>query len=164
MGRGCQHRGWMSTPCWSASRPLACTEAIMDGWRDERVQGLFFRDDNGKPIGAIARFSPHPAVDTGLASPAGGDYPASIRCRLQEAFGGEALFLTDSCGNQAIAITNKRTEKARQIGASLANKLLTGLRDASWASSPRPCAHGLAPGVAPTRRIPSTLSVPWPPI
>ncbi len=100
---------------------------------DELVQGLFFRSPDGKPIGSLIRFASHPNT-YGAAGDShhSGDYPAYVRRRAEQAFGGTGVFLTGPCGDQVCPIGRKSLQLAESIGRRVADALLGRLADASW--------------------------------
>lgn len=104
----------------------------MDEEADTLAQGLFFSTPDGEPIGTIVRWAAHPATATGIDATVGGDYPVYVRRRLVERFGGEALFLTGPCGDQAVPLASKSVAKAEQIGRLVADQLFDRLAHAEW--------------------------------
>ena len=116
---------------WPASVPPRSLDAVLDGPVDPLVQGLFFRAADGRPIGAIARWSAHPVTAN---APGGhsGDYPYYVRRRLSRELGGTALFLTGPCGDQAPMVVEKSRALAESTGERIAGLLLEGLGQAQW--------------------------------
>lgn len=104
----------------------------MEGEVDPLMQGIFFRTRDGEPIGALARWSAHPATSTGLGGTTGGDYPVYVRRRLAELFGGEALFLTGPCGDLLVPVESKDLKVAKQAGDAVADHLFGALGDTPW--------------------------------
>lgn len=112
--------------------PEVDAETRLDDRVDRRLQGLFFRTPEGEPIGSLARWAAHPITANVPGKGHSGDYPAYVRRRLSEAFGGGALFLTGPCGNQAPLVASKSRELAEETGTRAADLLLKGLESASW--------------------------------
>ena len=115
---------------------------------DGLLQCLFFRTPKGKPIGSMLRFAAHPnTTNRGDVDWSSGDYPVYARRRLEEAFGGSAVFLAGPCGDICPLIERKGLELAQRVGRELADVALKALsisaRDADpWqAASPvRACS------------------------
>jgi hypothetical protein len=100
---------------------------------DELVQGLFFRSPDGRPIGSLIRFASHPnTYGSSTDSQHSGDYPAYVRRRAEEAFGGTGVFLTGPCGDQVCPIPRKSLQLAESIGRQVADAVLAGLAGAKW--------------------------------
>jgi len=100
---------------------------------DELVQGLFFRSPGGKPIGCLIRFASHPNTYGAAGdSQHSGDYPAYVRRRAEQAFGGMGVFLTGPCGDQVCPIRRKSLQLAESIGRQVADAVLGRLAGASW--------------------------------
>lgn len=100
----------------------------VDAANDDLVQGVFFRTPSGEPLGAIARCAAHP--DFGYPEGfTGGNYPASVRTRLSKSFGGNILFLTGPCGDQAFP---KPAISQEEAGEGVGDLLLSKLSSASW--------------------------------
>ena len=102
---------------------------------DEILQGLFFRTPDGRPVGSLLRYAAHPdAANHRDADWHSGDYPAYVRRRAEERFGGTALFLTGPCGDQAPPFGEKSLAVAERIGRDLADAALAALTRADWAT------------------------------
>jgi hypothetical protein len=104
---------------------------------DGLVQGLFFRSaagpSKGKPIGSLLRFATHPnTANRGDVDWSSGDYPVYARRRLEEAFGGSAIFFTGPCGDCCPLIDRKGRELAQKVGAAVADVALSALPAARW--------------------------------
>jgi hypothetical protein len=104
---------------------------------DGLVQGLFFRaaagPSKGKPIGSLLRFATHPnTANRGDVDWSSGDYPVYARRRLEEAFGGSAMFLTGPCGDSCPLIDRKSRELAQKVGMAVADVALSALPAARW--------------------------------
>ncbi len=99
---------------------------------DELAQGLFFRTLEGRPLGSIVRFPSHPSICGGSNRPHSGDYPAYVRRRAEEVFGGVGVFLTGPCGDQICPIGRRSLELAERIGIRVADTVLGGLAEADW--------------------------------
>jgi len=100
---------------------------------DGLVQGLFFRDMEGSPVGSILRFASHPATANRLgAARHSGDYPAYARRRLERTFGGRSVFLAGPCGDQICAVGRKSLELAERVGGEVADFALRELGAAVW--------------------------------
>jgi hypothetical protein len=125
---------------------------------DDAIQGVFFQDLAGQPVGSLLRFPAHPAAaNRGDGDYHSGDYPAYARRRLEQRFGGMAVFLTGPCGNQAPLVARKSLDRARQIGEDLADRVLAKLPQAAWETGGRVAA--VAPQV--TLRVrPQIVSLP----
>jgi len=115
-----------------AGIPDIPADAALDAPADTLIQAIFFRSPSGEPIGSFSRLAAHPCTANVSGSMHTGDYPAYLRRRLSERFGGGALFLTGPCGDQAPLIESKSLELARRIGTDVADLLLDGLREADW--------------------------------
>ena len=101
--------------------------------RDDAIQGVFFQNLAGQPVGSLLRFAAHPAAaNRGDGDYHSGDYPAYARRHLEQQFGGMAVFLTGPCGNQAPLVARKSLDRARQIGEALADQVLAKLPQAEW--------------------------------
>jgi hypothetical protein len=95
---------------------------------DPLLQGLFFRDLQGRPVGSLVRFASHPNIANLGGRPSdSGDYPVYVRRRLEKVFGGTGLFMTGPCGDQASAVGGKGLRQAEEFGARLADEALQGL-------------------------------------
>ncbi|MBN1553305.1 MAG: hypothetical protein JXA11_01060 [Phycisphaerae bacterium] len=112
--------------------PRIDPDLVMDAPADTLMQGLFFRDLQGKPIGSIARWATHPVTSNEPGAGYRADYPIFARRRLKDEFGGGAVFLTGPCGNQAPVIGKKSHELARSTGCRLADELLVAMKQAEW--------------------------------
>jgi hypothetical protein len=100
---------------------------------DELVQGLFFRTPDGEPIGSLIRFASHPnTYGSSTDSQHSGDYPAYVRRRAEQAFGGTGVFLTGPCGDQVCPIPRKSLPLAESIGRRVADAALAELAAAKW--------------------------------
>lgn len=104
----------------------------MEDATDPLAQALFFRDATGRPIGSLARWAAHPVTANTIHGGHSGDYPVYLRRHLEQTFGGQALFLTGPCGDQAPAVDIKSVELARQTGVYIGELLLKQLDHAHW--------------------------------
>jgi hypothetical protein len=99
---------------------------------DGLLQGLFFRaaagPSKGAPIGSLLRFPTHPnTANRSDVNWSSGDYPVHARRRLEQAFGGSALFLTGPCGDSCPLLGRKGLEVAQKIGTQIADAALAAL-------------------------------------
>ena len=127
------------------------SNALLDDPVDSLVQALFFRSPAGDAIGSLSRWAAHPVTANARGGGHSGDYPAYIRRRLSDRFGGRALFLTGPCGNQAPLVHGKSRLLAEQTGCRVADLLLSGLHGVEWQDNP--CVRAASRAVAlPLRR------------
>jgi len=105
---------------------------LLDGPADTLIQALFFCSESGEPVGSLSRWAAHPCTANIKGDMHTGDYPAYLRNRLEEKFGGSAVFFTGPCGNQTPLIPAKSRELAREIGYRTADLLLECLDGGKW--------------------------------
>jgi hypothetical protein len=102
---------------------------------DELLQALFFRTPDGQPIGSLLRYPTHPAAANRRGADwHSGDFPAYLRRRIEQRFGGTSLFLTGPCGDQAPPVGEKSLAAAEAIGHQLADAAFAALKNATWRS------------------------------
>jgi hypothetical protein len=136
-------------------QPPVPDDATMDDAADPLLQGLFFRTPGGRPIGSLARWAAHPVTTNAAGVGHSGDYPLYARRRLVERFGGQAMFMTGPCGDQAPLVHRKSLELARATGTRIADLLLDRLISFPWRPLTR--AKGISrPIELPTGRFPPT--------
>ncbi len=106
--------------------------------QDNLLQGLFFRTPDGRPVGSLLRYAAHPnAANRRGADWHSGDYPAYLRRRSEQIFGGSAIFMTGPCGDQATPVAEKSLALAEEIGRQLADTACAALASASWQAGGR---------------------------
>ncbi|MBL8027538.1 MAG: hypothetical protein JNL74_14050 [Fibrobacteres bacterium] len=109
---------------------------LLDKASDQLIQGLFFRNAEGKPVGSIIRFAAHPVT----ANPSGcdynsGDYPLYVCRKVEKSFGGRALFLPGPCGDILPLVESKSLALAEKVGDNIAKVALNALKKGKWECS-----------------------------
>ena len=100
---------------------------------DQELQGLFFRSIDGRPLGTILRFPAHAVTaNVGNVSWRSGDYPVYATAEVEKHFGGIALFLQGTAGDQAPIIEAKSLELAQTLGTKLGQYALSALSNIAW--------------------------------
>ncbi|MGD1000879.1 MAG: hypothetical protein ABSA67_09300 [Candidatus Brocadiia bacterium] len=116
--------------------PAVPRDLTLDEPDDPLIQGIFFRTTDGRPLGSISRWAAHPITANvarhGRSVHHSGDYPFYLRRALGRQFGGEAVFFTGPCGDQAPLVGEKSRALAERTGEQVARQLLEALRTATW--------------------------------
>lgn len=100
---------------------------------DDLLQGIFFKNLQGEPIGSIIRFAAHPVTSNLMgANYNSGDYPLYVCRRAEKVFGGASLFLTGPCGDQLPLVERKSVALAQKTGAQIADVALAALKKVKW--------------------------------
>jgi hypothetical protein len=75
---------------------------LYDEPTDGRIQGVFFRTLDGKPIGSLIRYAAHPCIAGHTTRKKySADFPGVVRRIVRERFGGIAGYASGPCGNLA---------------------------------------------------------------
>jgi len=98
---------------------------------DSDITAAEFRDKEGNTLGTVVRFAAH-AVCCNRHGSFSSDYPYHIRSRMEETFGGTALFFNGPCGDIAPGMENKFDGTERVLGTYIAEKAASALRDAPF--------------------------------
>lgn len=96
---------------------------------DDLLIAVEFRAiEDDAPIGSLVRFASHVNCSNG-GSFLTGDFPYTLRRRMEQALGGNAMFFTGPCGDVCPWMAKKRDGTSTRIGNILADAALEALKD-----------------------------------
>ncbi len=94
---------------------------------DEEITAVqFVSSENNAPIGSIVRFAAH-AVCCNQDGQYSSDYPFYVRKKMEESFGGTAMFFNGPCGDIAPGVTNKTDGMQIKLGEYIAECAISAL-------------------------------------
>ncbi len=93
---------------------------------DEEVVAVQFVNKNNETIGTIVRFAAH-AVCCNLSKRFSADYPFHIRRKMEECYGGTALFFNGPCGDIAPGLDQKTDGTEVVLGEYIAECAISAL-------------------------------------
>ena len=99
---------------------------------DPLLTAIEFRAiEDDAPIGSLVRFASHVNCSNG-GGYLTGDFPYTLRQKMEEALGGSAIFMTGPCGDVCPWMIQKRDGTSARIGAYLAEVALNALKNAAF--------------------------------
>jgi len=131
-----QVREWIENLGADPTDYLASNQCLKtNGEVDERLQALFFREENSKKmIGMLVRFAAHAVIvsEKKVNGDISADYPGYLKKKLANQFGGIALFAQGLSGDLRPLNREYSHSFAREYGEKLADKLISGFDQVKW--------------------------------